>query len=311
MSSASADLVPASARERLVAPALRAAVKLLLRPMLSPRVPLGWRRWWMRQLARTTWPCRDVTIESSQVGGIAGEWLRPTRARVGAGGAILYLHGGGYCAGSPVTHRALTSRLAHTAGLPLFAAAYRLAPEHRFPAALEDATTTYRALAAEGPVALAGDSAGAGLAVATALTARQHGIAAPTALILFSPWVDLSLSWLSQEAAPDEALLTLPWLAACARSYAGDDVIAPLVSPIGADLGGLPPTLIQAGGDELLLRDATRLRDALAGAGVSVRCDIVAGRWHAFQLHAGWLPSADAAIARAGQFISSAGTATC
>lgn len=310
MSSADADWVPAGMRERLVAPVLRAAAQLALRPMLSPRVPLAWQRWWLRQLARTTWAGRDVAIEQGRVGGIAGEWLRPTRAPA-ATMAVLYLHGGGYCAGSPVTHRALTSRLASAARLPVFAAAYRLAPEHRFPAALEDATAAYRALLAAGPVIIAGDSAGAGVAVATALKARENGISAPKALVLFSPWIDLSLSNLPDEPPVNDALLTAPWLAACARLYAGEDLTASLASPIGADLRGLPPTLIQAGGDELLLRDATRLRDALADAGVSVRCDIAPGRWHAFQLHAGWLPSADAAIARAGQFITSIGTAAC
>ena len=197
----------------------------------------------------------------------------------------------------------MTLRLART--LPVFAANYRLAPEHSFPAAVEDALSCYRALAEGGPVVIAGDSAGGGLALATALAARQRGIKPPAALVLFSPWVDLALPQ-RDELAKGDAMLSASWLAACARHYlAGTDAADPLASPIHGDLTGLPPTLIQVGGDEMLLSDAERLRDALQGAGVTVRCEIEPARWHAFQLHAGLLPSATAAIARAGEFIAS------
>jgi len=289
------------ARERLAALLLRFGVRIFLKPALSPAVPLAWQRWWLRQLSRSGRPARGVSIQPCAIGGVGGEWLRCPAAT--AKGTILYLHGGGYCVGSAATHRAVTSRLARAA--PVFAADYRLAPEHPFPAAVEDAVACYRALAEAGPVVVAGDSAGGGLALATALSARQRGLKRPAALVLFSPWIDLAMPWLGEH--PGDAMLSAPWLAACARHYlAGTDPADPLASPIHGDLGALPPTLIQAGGDELLRSDAERLRDALARAGVTVRCEIEPARWHAFQLHAGMLPSAGAAVARAADFITNA-----
>ena len=282
------------ARERIVAPLLHAALRILLKPALSQRLPIGAQRWWLHRLARLNRPARGVAIEPASVGGIAGEWLRPQASnRVGT---ILYLHGGGFCTGSPATHRALTSRLARAAGLPVFAADYRLAPEHPFPAAVEDAISACRAFA--GPVIIAGDSAGAWLALATALAARERGIRPPDALVLFSPWIDLT----DIPETPRDPMTGAAWLRASARHYMAD--AAPLASPLDADLRGLPPTLIQAGGAELLRRDAEKLYEALADAGVAVRCEIVPARWHAFQLHAGMLPSADAAIEHAAKFIA-------
>jgi len=247
----------------------------------------------------------DVQLDT--LGGVPGEWVlsRHSAANANASATILYLHGGAYCVGSPATHRAVTSRLAQAAGLRVFAADYRLAPEHPFPAAVEDAVAVYRTLADRGPVTIAGDSAGGGLALATALALRQRQLGPPAALVLFSPWVDLTLFAISAKAPKGEAILSAGWLNACARHYlAGQDATAPLASPIYGDLGGLPPTLIQAGTDELLHGQAVKTHDALLNAGIAVRCEIVPARWHVFQLHAGMLPSANAAIERAGYFIA-------
>jgi acetyl esterase/lipase len=298
MSSDSA-LIPAGARERIIAAILRAALRVVLKPMLSPRVPLRLQRGWLELLARANRPAGHVTTEPGTVGGVAGEWLRPA-APIGAG-AILYLHGGGFCAGSPATHRALTSRLARASGLPVFTAEYRLAPEHPFPAAVEDAIAVYQLLAATGAIVIAGDSAGGRLALSTALAALERGLRAPVALLLFSPWIELADI---PDDTPRDLTTSTAWLRACARHYASNEGAA-LASPLRADLHALPPTLIQAGADELLLRDATSLHAALQRAGITVRCEIVPGRWHAFQLHAGMLPSADAALARAARFIVS------
>jgi len=300
-----AALVPAGAREHLAAPLLRLAARVALKSALSPRVPIARQRRRLSRVTRVLRPASEVDIEPGALGGVAGEWLRPRRAAANATAAILYLHGGAYCTGSPATHRALTSQLARAAGLAVFAADYRLAPEHRFPAALEDAVAACRALSETGPVAVAGDSAGAGLALATALALRERQAAAPAALVLLSPWVDLTVAALPA-AAPGEVMLSASWLGACARHYlAGQDAKAPLASPIFGDLHGLPPVLIQTGTEELLHGEALRLHDALANAGVAVRCEIVPGRWHGFQLHAGTLPSATAAIKRAAEFIVS------
>jgi acetyl esterase/lipase len=186
----------------------------------------------------------------------------------------------------------------------VFAANYRLAPEHPFPAALDDAIACFQSLRQAGPVVIAGDSAGAGLALATAIAARQRNIDQPAALVLFSPWADLTASACPDDA-PNDAMLRADWLRSCAAAYLADQpATAPLASPLLHDLAGLPPTLIQAGSDELLYDLALRTHDALFAAGCAVRCEIIPNRWHAFQLLAGSLPSADAAVARAGQFIA-------
>jgi acetyl esterase/lipase len=297
---------PSGMREGVTAVLLRAVCNVLWRPALSPRVSVAQQRRRLRRLTRVSPPLRRLDIEQSTCGGITGEWLRPAGANASAhsDAAILYLHGGAYCIGSPATHRAITRRLAEASGLPVFAADYRLAPEHPFPAAVDDAVAAYTALQETGPVVIAGDSAGGGMALAAALAARQKNLRPPVALVLVSPWVDLALTNLADEKTRDP-LLTSSWLAACARHYlAGSDARAPLASPLFADLRGLPPTLIQYGADELLRGDATRLHEALLAAGVAVRSEAVRGRWHVFQMHAGLLPSADAAIARAARFLS-------
>src|SRR5258708_32066173 len=140
MRSDSADFIPAGAHEKIAAAILRFGAHITWRPALSPRTSFAWQRWWMRQLARFTHQHAGIERRAGVEGGVSGEWMRPlseSRAR------ILYLHGGGYCIGSPKTHRALTSHLAAAAGLAVFAANYRLAPEHPFPAALEDALACF------------------------------------------------------------------------------------------------------------------------------------------------------------------------
>jgi acetyl esterase/lipase len=303
----SAEFVPSGAREWLNAPILRLALMLALRPALSPALAFTWQRRWIRQLARWTRPNTGVGIEAGVVGGTAGEWVRPPGGPLPARSTILYLHGGGYCIGSAMTHRAVTSHLARAAERAVFAADYRLAPEHPFPAAIEDSVSAYRSLAELGPVVIAGDSTGGGLALATAMVLRQRRIKPPASLVLFSPLVDLAMSAHSQPPRKRDAMLNAGWLAACARHYlAGTDAAEALASPIHGDLRGLPPTLIQVGADELLRSDGVRLHHALESAGVAVRCEDVPRRWHVFQLHAGMLPSADAAIGRAADFIARA-----
>ena len=304
MPSGEAEFAPPEMGERLTAAVLRAALRTLMKPALSPKVPIVRQRRWLGQLARLTHTSSQTTLEAGTAGGVKGEWLRPRRSG-DVPGTILYLHGGGYCVGSPRTHRALTSRLARAAGFPVFAAEYRLAPEHPFPAALDDTVAACRSLMQSGPVVIAGDSAGGGLALATALYLRQHDIGSAAALILFSPWADLTLSALTDKAARKEVMLSTAWLGDCARHYlAGESASAPLASPIFADLRGLPPTLIQCGADELLCSDAVRVSAALVGAGVTAKCETVQGQWHTFQIHAGILPAASAAIERAARFIS-------
>ena len=296
------EFQPAGATERLVAALLRGTLQVLLKPVFSPRVPVAWQRRWLRVMSTLTLPPRGIHIEPGQVGGVAGEWVRP-REGVVRPGTLLYLHGGAYCVGSPATHRAITGRLARLTGMAVFALDYRLAPEHRFPAAVDDAVAASRALQDDGPLVIAGDSAGGGLAAATALALRDAGGPRPAALLLLSPWVDMTLADAPATPPPGEAMLSVGWARACALHCLGDaDAGHPWASPLRADLRGLPPVLIQAGTDELLHAQALQLHDALAAAGVEVRCEIEHRRWHVFQMHGGALPGADAALARLADF---------
>ena len=317
---------PQGAFESALAAVFRFTLKALLKPALSPRWSVAAQRRWLLGMSRLNLTPRGVEFEATEVAGVRGEWVRATRC-VSRPGTLLYLHGGAYCVGSPLTHRPITAGLALRTGMRVLALDYRLAPEHPHPAALHDALAVCRALRAAGPLVLAGDSAGAGLALATALAWRDVGVAAgaggtdgtdgtdqtdrapvsgPVALFLIAPWSDLTLQQLSQPT-PGEAMLQHDWVKACAAHYtAGSDASRPAISPLLADLTGLPPTLIQVGTDDLLHDEGLRLHAALDAAAVPVTCEVVESRWHVFQLQAGALPSANQALDRAAAFISHA-----
>lgn len=291
--------------EKLLAGLQRASLQLLIKPVFSPRFSIGFQRHWLEALAKLSLPVPRAAVASAgQVGGVPGEWLRPRRsAKPKPAAAILYLHGGAYCIGSPRTHRSLTARLSLASGLPVFALDYRLAPEHPYPAALDDALAAFRALRVDGPVIVGGDSAGGGLALALAMALRDAGEPGPASLLLLSP--------LGDAVTPDplpvpplgEAMLSSAWAQACVDFYRGQRSAAePGLSPLRGDLSGLPPTLIQAGTDELLHDQALALETALMATGVHVRCEITQHRWHVFQLHGGVLRSADEAIVRLASF---------
>jgi len=229
MLSASADLAPRGFRERVVAAVLRLGLRLALKPKLAPDVPIVEQRRRFLQLARLTWP-RDSKVEPATVGGVPGEWVR---AGAASRASILYLHGGAYCVGSAASHRAITACLAQAAGMPVFSPDYRLAPEHPHPAAIEDAIAVSRALATQGPVVLAGDSAGGGLALWAA-----RAVPASRALVLFSPWIDLAAAYPPQ----GDATLRGDWLAACAHHY----LAGATPSLLEIDFAGLPPVLSPA-----------------------------------------------------------------
>jgi len=268
-------------------------------------LPIEQHRRRLQQAVRVTLPPRGTKFTVATCGAVAGEWVA-ARGTAPTPFTVLYLHGGGYLSGSPVTHRAITGHLAARCGARVFAADYRLAPEHPFPAALDDAVAAYRGLLAEGvapgDLVIAGDSAGGGLAAATALRLRELALPLPRALVLFSPWTDLTLEQLSY--APGEVMLNRPWLQDGARDYvAHGDVRDPLVSPVFAALQGLPPTLIQVGTDELLLNDSRRLFRRLQDSGVVARLEEYPRRWHVFQLHAGVLADADRALDAVARFV--------
>jgi monoterpene epsilon-lactone hydrolase len=294
-----------SRAQRLTAAVVRGLTRVMLGPTFKAGHATDQRRRRQEQVSRLMRAPRGVEYRPSVCGEVPGQSVSK-RGVAPADRVILYLHGGGYCQGSPSTHRTLTGNLALRCSAQVFAPDYRLAPEQPFPAALADAVAAYRGLLAQGfapsAMILAGDSAGGGLAVATALRLRELGLPRPAALVLLSPWVDLSGSALGPPAPAD--IITKPFVEECARTYlAGHPAGDPLASPIAGELHGLPPTLIQVGGDELLLTDSRRLDAALAAAGVEVLLQVFPHRWHVFQLLAGPLADANRALAAVGEFV--------
>ena len=241
---------------------------------------------------------------------LEGEWVEPTAAGHAAWGRlILYLHGGAYVAMSAKTHRSVTSRLALWSNARLFALDYRLAPEHPFPAALEDAVLAYRTLLATdvspSSIVVAGDSSGGGLALALLIALRDAGDPLPAAAVLFSPWTDLAVTGNSIIDNNDvDALLFGSWVASTARHYLGDTPATnPLVSPVYADLAGLPPLLLQVSDSEVLLDDSRRVYESARRSGVDATLQIWPGLPHCWQMFAPILPEGRAALRDASAFI--------
>jgi epsilon-lactone hydrolase len=286
--------------------ALRVAVRTLVRPALALPLPHRMRRLWFELLGRLARVPEGVTIGEMRLGGAPAERIDPPdRDR----GSVLYLHGGGYVFGSPRSNRSITTALALASRVAVHAVDYRLAPEHPFPAALEDAVSAYRALvdrSPDQPVALAGDSAGGGLALAVALRARDDRLPPPAALFLICPLLDLESAG---SAAGLDADLALPrvFLERSSKDYlAGHDPRDPLASPALADLSGLPPIVIHAAAGDILRPEAETLADRARAAGTEVELRIFDDLWHDFHAQAGALPAADAAIEAAGDFIRTA-----
>lgn len=221
---------------------------------------------------------------------------------------VLHLHGGAYLMGSPETHRGLAAALSRTSHAQVFLPRYRLAPEHRFPAALDDAVAAYRWLvdARRFPadrVVVSGDSAGGGLGLALLLSVRDAGLPLPAGYVGLSPWTDLAATGASLRDLDG----TDPWLSAdlvlpAARAYAGDHPLDdPLVSPLYADLSDLPPMLVHVGGDEILLDDAVRVVERARAAGVDASIGRFRGLWHVFQAFP--LPESQASLREIGGFV--------
>jgi epsilon-lactone hydrolase len=249
----------------------------------------------------------SMPLHRVDVGGVPAEWIS-----VHAGApdrAILYLHGGGFRLGSIESHRDLLQRLSRAADARILAIDYRLCPEHRFPASLEDALAAYRWMLEQGMppsrIAFAGDSAGAGLAIATMLAAKAQGLALPGAALLMSAWTDMEATGRSYETlAAQDPIHQRPMILALARGYLGKhDPRDPLASPIHGDLRGLPPMLLQCGGRETLVDDSVVFAEKARAAGVHVETQIFDGMIHVFQMFAAELPEAARAIATAGDFL--------
>ena len=249
-----------------------------------------------------------VAVEQTQIAGVNVDWLRPKNAREDK--VLLYLHGGAYVIGSPRTHRQLVSHTARAAGVVAVLPDYRLAPEHPFPAAIDDAVAVYNGLLASGfkpeDIIISGDSAGGGLSVATLLQLRHAGLPMPAAAVLLSPFLDVTGSGESATTRADRD----PWfdvadLHVVAAYYCPDESEwqNPLVSPVFANVAGLPPMLIQVGDDEILLSDSTRLAKKLEAEGVAVELEVWPHMWHVFQMFIRKMPESGAAVRKIAAYI--------
>jgi monoterpene epsilon-lactone hydrolase len=250
----------------------------------------------------------EVTVTAAVLGDV------PTAEIVVDGVAprhtVLYFHGGVYVMGDAFLAAELASQVGRRTQAKVISVDYRLAPEHPYPAAVDDALTAYRAVLDNGTapsdIAFAGESAGGGLAIATLINARDHGLPLPAVAYVMSPYADLTLSGTSMESkSAVDPLLSREELKARVPDYtSGQDAALGLISPVYADLSGLPPLMVQAGSHEVLLDDAVRLARQAAAADVDVTLDVTAGVPHVFQAYHGLLDEAVAALDRAGQFLS-------
>jgi acetyl esterase/lipase len=255
----------------------------------------------------------DIQCSKIDVSGVPGEWFNAPGAD--SSRVVLYLHGGGYVIGSIDSHRELVARRSRASGARALAIDYRMAPEHPFPAAVDDAVAAYRWLLAQGVapagIAIAGDSAGGGLTLAALVALKQAGVPLPAAGVCFSPWVDLEGIGESMTARDAlDPMVHKDGLVAMASMYLhGADPRTPLAAPLYADLSGLPSLLIQVGTAETLFDDSTRIAARARAAGVDVTLEECNDMFHVFQVFA-MLPEARAATDRAGAFIREKTSAT-
>lgn len=282
-----------------------------VRSLLSSRPrPVGWaeRRERLDEVGSIWPPADDVSLDPVDLGGVPGEWSIAPGSD--ATRVLMFFHGGGYCSGSILSHRRMVTEAGRAAQARTLAVAYRLAPEHPFPAALDDAWTAWRFLrnqgVAAGRIAIGGDSAGGGLAVALINRLRDAGEETPGCAWLVSPWTDLTMSGetlVTKEAT--DPIIHKGYLVELADAYLPPAVNRkdPRVSPLYADLKGLPPTLIQVGSAETLLADATRFAAAIGTADVQATLEIWPRMIHAWPLWNARLEAGRRALAHAGAFI--------
>lgn len=275
----------------------------------APR-PVGWaeRR---RRIAEvgTVWPvAADIQVEKVDAGGVPAEWSLAPGSDPGR--VLIYLHGGGYCSGGLDSHRRLVTEAGRAAGMRTLALDFRLAPENPWPAALEDARAAWDWLRGQGiaaaDIAVGGDSAGGGLSVELALHLRDAGEALPRCLWLLSPWTDLSMTGTTLETLEAvDPLIHKGYLQELAAAFVpeGMDPADPRISPLFADLAGLPPMLIQVGACETLMDDSLRLAARAGQANVPVTLEIWPHMIHAFPMWNGGLDAGRRALARAGQVL--------
>ena len=257
-------------------------------------------------LGRLTAPMLGMEWKPFQLHSMNAAWVRPNRPH-NRRRVILYCHGGGYTSGNLGYSRPLACKLSHCTGWDTLCFEYRLAPEYPFPAAVDDAMTTWNHLMYLGygaqDVVVAGDSAGGNLALVLCHQLKQAGRYLPARLVLLSPWTDMTASGTSYERMAElDPTLTLDYIKAVRSVYAKtQDLTSPLLSPLFGDFSGFPPTLIQVGSNEILLSDSTRLRDRMAEAQVPCKLEIWDHMWHVFQMYP--IAKAGQATEHIGQFL--------
>lgn len=286
---------------------MRKLLSMQLAPLFRGEVEIAEARAFFEAISEDAPRPPSIDIEGVEGLGVRGEWLCPREGD--EGGVVLYLHGGAFVFGSCNTHRQLAAQIAIAAQARALVVEYRLAPEHPFPAGLDDAVRSYRALLNSGldpcRIIIAGDSAGGGLALAALIALRETGCPLPAGAVLLSPWTDLALTGESHVTrAAADPLLTTEGMPELVRAYLGErDPRTPLASPLYADLAGLPPLFVQVGDDEVLLDDATRVARRAEAASVEVTLEIWEGMWHVFQQTAARVPEAREAVCRIGEFV--------
>ena len=302
--------------EKIKIKLLKALLRSLVKPMFGPPLSYPLQRVWLNAMSAVSIKPRKTQLKSMNVLGVPVQQVS-NAATPGSPeeNVILYLHGGAYCIGSAKTHGGLTANLAKKCRAKVFVPEYRLAPEHAMPAAIDDCLNCYEWLLSEGhkpsQIIIAGDSAGAGLVMATALRLKEKNLAQPAGLVLMSPWVDLTLENLNKVNDKVDPLLRWTNLKPAAKLYLnGADPKDPLASAIFADLSGLAPMLIQVGSEEILLGDAQKLYDQAQKCQVDVSFNLYQQGWHVFQLQAGLLNMADQAIDEISLFIENVTAAT-
>lgn len=284
-----------------------ASVRILFKPVLAPGVPLLWQRRITSAMMCLFPKPSGVRRVAVLLDGIETEKLVAARqSDAQQRSAILYWHGGGYAMGSPATHRGLTMSLAAQSGLPVIAPRYRLAPEHPYPAQLDDALRCLDALERDGSfpdgLVFAGDSAGGNLALTLALYCKGRGRTAPRALVLISPWVDVLAKY--DDRNRQDALLSAAWIHQLQDAFVPKSLRgAAFISAAQAQMSGMAPTLLQYASDELLAPEIRALGNRMRSAGVAVTVDEAPGLWHDYQLHVGLVPEANRAIERIAAFV--------
>lgn len=300
---------PDTFRERVLSTALRLSLHVTFKRLVAPPFPVSVQRGVTHLLSVLMPGMGGVKISKTCIDGPVGELEveRIMPRNVKPKHAILFMHGGAFCVGSPRTHRAMTTRLCAMTQAEVLVPHYRRTPEAPFPAQIEDGVAAYRRLLADGyspdRIAIAGDSAGGSLTLLVPLALRQQGLPLPAALVFMSPFTDTSMQSTSmREKRHLEPMLNHRLIEQAVRWY-GAPHDHPLAAPLGGDLSGMPPSLIQVGTDEVLHDDALLLADMSSKQGNRVELEIYENRWHVFQIHAGLLEGSQAAMQRQAAFL--------